>query len=383
MKKENVFGLLFYLIVLGVAVLYGFTVLQGHFQYSYFKGTSVPVLFYALYIIATVFIGVFATGLFQELGHLLGAKTGGYKVVSFCLFHLTLYKDNNKWKFKFAGYDGLTGETKIIPKTEGDKPSNPYPYLLYGTVFNTAFIAICLYMFYSYKNYSGYRSDIAYGFLTSGIIALLVVIYNIVPIKLDSLTDGYRLTKATNKEAFNDYLLASYGGETEEIVLAKKDKENKPARFVAEIALNKVYVHLEKEEYEEAFKLLEEIKLHEDELSRRDVLNSKAQYIYAYVFAKDKQEVLRYNDEEVEFSLRRELANESTLPIIRSYILLAGILDGSLSECLLACNKVAKAYKAVPSSLKHTEVVLYNRSIDKVLEARPKWEELSNYKLYE
>ena len=73
MKKENIIGILIYLLVFAVAVIYGFTVLQTHFVNSGFK----EVWQYALYIIVSVLAGVFAAGVLSELGHLLGAKTGG------------------------------------------------------------------------------------------------------------------------------------------------------------------------------------------------------------------------------------------------------------------------------------------------------------------
>ena len=81
--------------------------------------------------------------------------------------------------------------------------------------------------------------------------------------------------------------------------------------------------------------------------------------------------------------MRRELSNENTMPIIRTYILTAGLLDGSQSEVLLALKKVVKAYKNVPANRRHNELTLFNEALDKLIEAHPKWEELPNYKLFE
>ena len=78
MKKESIVSILIYLLVFAVAIIYGFTVLQTHFANSSFK----EVWMYALYIVVSVIAGVFASGLLTEMGHLLGAKAGGYKVVS-------------------------------------------------------------------------------------------------------------------------------------------------------------------------------------------------------------------------------------------------------------------------------------------------------------
>lgn len=380
MKKENVIGLLFYLAIFGIAILYGFTVLQNHFQYSYFRTKDPAVVFYGLYIIGSVLAGILTGGILEGFGHILGAKTGGYKIISICLFYFTFYKDNGKWKFKFGGYDGLTGETKIVPNYKKKAKPNPYPYILYGSIFNAAFIAVGMYMFFSYKNINGWKSDIAYLFLTMSIIVFMMLIYNIVPVKMDSMTDGYRLLKAKNVENFNKVLEANNIGEVE---VSENGDENAAPKFIPEFALNKVSVCLEKEEYDEAFKLLEEIDEHSEELTSKATLCAKAQYIYAFICSKEKQEVLTFYEEKVPFALRRELSNDNSLPVIRTYILMAGILDGSLSECILACKKVVKAYKSVPNNLKHTELVLFNRALEKVKAIHPKWVELDNYQLYE
>lgn len=385
MKKENLFGLIFYLLVFGIAILYGFTVLQNHYQYSYFSKTNPAILFYGLYIIGSVFAGVLAAGLLEGLGHLLGAKVGGYNIISYCLFYFTFYKNEGKWKFKFAGYDGLTGETKIVPNYKKKNRPNPYPFILYGSFFNTAFIAISLYLFFSWnKSDTRWVTDIAYLCLTMAIVVFLIFIYNIIPIKLDSLTDGYLLTKAKNIDSFNKTLEANNVGE---VVYSDENGESKvePAadHFIPEVALTDVYLKLANEEYDEAFNLLSKIDEVADELTVKGALSAKAQYIYAYIFSKDKQEVISFYEDKVSFALRRELSNSNFLPVIRTYLLTAGVLDGSLSECLLACKKVVKAYKAVPNNLRHAEVVLFNRALNKVKEVHPKWEELDNYQLYE
>ena len=67
---------------------------------------------------------------------------------------------------------------------------------------------------------------------------------------------------------------------------------------------------------------------------------------------------------------------------MRVYLLTAGLLDGSQSEVLLTLKRVLKAYKALPTNRRHTELVLFNEALEKVCQAHPKWE-LDIYKLYE
>ena len=71
------------------------------------------------------------------------------------------------------------------------------------------------------------------------------------------------------------------------------------------------------------------------------------------------------------------------MPVIRTYLLLAGLLENSQSEVMLSLGKVVKAYRNVPNNRKHQELTLFNETLDKIIEAHPKWEEINNYKLYE
>ena len=378
MKKENIIGIIVYLLVFAVAIIYGFTVLQTHFQYSAIR----EVWVYAFYIIGSVFAGVAATGVLQEFGHFLGAKTGGYRIVSFCLFYFTIYLNKDKYKFKFGSYDGLTGETKIIPNYQKKEKPNPYPFLLYGTIFNLAWVVICFFIFFTYFNKTNVESDIAYFFLTMGIIAVLAVAYNIIPAKLDSVTDGYRLSIIKKDiEGFNNLLSANYGGDV--IIKETKEEDNKPKKFIPEVALSEVAPLLEEEKYNEAFEKLNKVLEEKDNLSNRGLIEAKAQYLYASVFSKEEKEVKEFYENEMSFQLKKDIANEYTLPVIRSYILAAGLFDGSQSEVMLSISKVVKAYKSVPSNRKHTELVLFNRALDKIILAHPKWEEIGNYRLYE
>ncbi len=376
MKKENLVGILIYLLVFAIAIIYGFTVLQTHYTHSSIESVGL----YAVYIIVSVFGGVFATGVLQEFGHVLGAKVGGYNIVFWSLFYLSIYLDNGKRKFGFKTFNGLTGETRIVPNYEKKEKPNPYPYIFYGAIFNVAWVVVCAFMFFNYKKNDGLESDLAYFFLTMGIIALLATIYNVIPVKLDSVTDGYRLSQIKGDvNAFNELLAAENGGNAPQ----DKPEEKKSIKFIPEAALLDVYTNLADKNYDEAFRIIEEILKEEHKASSRVVFDAQAQYIYAYIFSKEKSEYEAYYEKDVSFSFRRDLSNDYEMSIMRVYLLTAGLLDGSKSEVLLTLKKVPKAYKSLPSNRKHTELVLFNEALDKVIEAHPKWEELPNYKLYE
>ena len=367
-----------------LAITYGLTVLKTHYTNS----ATGSLGMYALYIIACVASGVFITGFLFEIGHLLGAKVGGYSIISWNLLFFTFYRDGEKFKFKFSNFDGLIGETKIAPNYEKKEKPNPLPYLLYGTFFNLAWIIGCIALFiYFNKLDSKLDSDFAYAFLTAGIISLALSVYNIVPAKFDTVNDGYRLKLVVGDKdhnGFNELLAAQNVG----IVVSKKEESAtgeivaKESKFSAEANLNKVYSLLENKDYAEAQKCIDDVIANEETVSRKAMLEARIQNIYIAIMTKTHEECLEYYDKEVPLFLRKEISAENTLVAIRTYILMAGLLDGSRSECLVVLAKLNKAYKNTPSNRKHSELVLFNEALDLVCKAHPKWE-LEIYKLFE
>ena len=65
---------------------------------------------------------------------------------------------------------------------------------------------------------------------------------------------------------------------------------------------------------------------------------------------------------------------------IRAYLLMSGLLDRSRSECIIALNNVYRAFKHTPKNRQETEVMLFNETLQKVVDAHPDWE-LDGYKL--
>lgn len=376
MKKENWIGLGIYLLVFAVAIVYGLTVLRTHFDYSTFNDSG---WIYALYIVVTIVSGILITGLLQEFGHFLGAKVGGYKILSWCFLYFTIYKDGEKTKVGFRSYDGLTGETKIIPNYEKKEQPNPYPYLLYGSIFNSAWIAGCLVIFFTYKNETGFNSDLAYYFLTMGLIALFSTLYNIIPVKLDSNNDGYRLfIMKKDVAAFNQSLLAE--NNVEGVEVPEQSKQEDVSKFIPEVILKKAYEDMNNGLFDEADKALDELLENEKSIPKRMFDEIKCQKLFLTVLARDIEVAKKYYDE-LPFSFKKDLSNSSDLPSIRAYMLSSALIENSKSECLLALSKVVKAYKNTPTSRRELEASLYNKALDKIIDAHPKWEEIPNYRI--
>ena len=215
MKKEDIAGLFVYLILLGLAIIFGLTVLNGHAKDSFISNAG--NFAYMGFMLGAILIGLGFNATLFELAHALGAKVGGYEVSSVNILGLTFYKnEEGKTKIKFSGFDGLTGETKIYPKENlkdkkgNAKESSPYAYLWFGSLFILLEVVVVMVCFSVMTRDPGsLLADWAYFILTGGAIGVLILLYNILPFKLDTPTDGYKLTLVSNpknKAAFNELL---------------------------------------------------------------------------------------------------------------------------------------------------------------------------------
>ena len=378
MKKEDISGIVVYLIIIILAVVFGLTVLQTHASESSLSGFP-----YALYIMGAVLSGALINGIMFELAHVLGAKIGKYDIISVNILGFCFYKEDDKTKFKFASFDGLTGETKIVPKEGMVDKANPYPYLFFGSLF-FAIEAIAVMILFSILRLSGDKGikDIAYGILTFGAIGFVILLYNILPIQIDSMTDGYRLTMVSNpknRAAFNELLRVEY-----EIEQGKENVEVKVfdeiTNFTADLNLNRVYTLLDKKEYAAAEEIIDKIIEAKEGISAKVYIRARAQKIYINLITKNLEEAREYYDKEVPVNERREISNDVSMASIRAYLLMSGLLDKSRSECIIALNNVYRAFKHTPKNRQATEVMLFNEALEKVVAAHPDWE-LEGYKL--
>ena len=378
MKKEDVIGLIIYLIIIALAIVFGLTVLQTHNPDSAFSGFG-----YVAFVAICVIAGVILNSIMFELAHVLGAKIGKYLILSVNVLGFCFYRDHNdKFKFRFASFDGLTGETKIVPKKDFEDKANPTPYLLFGSLFFVVEAVIVMILFTLFKDANkAILTDVAYGALTIGAIGLVILFYNIVPLRIDSMTDGYRLTMVSNpknRAAFNELLRVEYEMQQGNKVEVKLFDEI--TNFTADLNLNKVYALLDEKKYEEAEEILDKIIDAKQGIDYKVYIRARAQKIYINLLNKDLESAKAYYDKEVPVSERREISNDISMQSIRAYLLMSGLLDKSRSECIIALNNVYKAFKRTPKNRQGTELTLFNEALEKVVAAHPDWE-LDGYKL--
>ena len=380
MRKEDVSGIIVYVLILAIAVVFGITVLREHAMNSGFD-----TIIYIIYIFGAILSGVLFNAIMFEMAHIAGAKAGRYKIISVDILGLLWYKEEDKTKFKFKGYDGLTGETVILPDENAKKEPNPTPYLLFGTLFYAVEIIAIVVVFTLYRNAGGFLENLSYFLLVMGVIGGMVLIYNIIPIRLDAMTDGYRMRmtgNAANKKAFNELLRVEYAisqGATDVEIATFTEITN----FTAELNLNKVYMLLEQKKFAEAEELIDIILNGKATISEKVYVRTRCQKIYINIMTKSLEEAKDFYEREVPMSERRDISNDRSMVSVRTYLLMSGLLDNSKSECLFAINNAGKCFGNTPKNRKKAEADLFDAAIDKINELHPSWKLTEYYINYE
>ena len=379
MKKEDISGIIVYLLIIVLAVVFGISVLQANARDMTLDGFP-----YVMFIIGSVLGGALFNAILFELAHVAGAKAGKYDILSVNILGLCFYKVDDKTKVKFASFDGLTGETKIVPKKGFESKANPYPYLFFGSLFFAVEVIAVMLTFTLVRvpDVRSWRNNLAFGLLTGGAIGLIIFIYNILPIHVDSMTDGYRLTMVSNpknKEAFNELLRVEH-----EIEIGNTNVEVKVfddiTNFTADLNLNKVYALLDQKKYKEAEEILDKIIEAKDSVSAKVHIRAIAQKVFINITTKTLEEAKDYYEKEVPVAERREISNDVSMASIRAYLLMSGLLDKSRSECIIALNNVYRAFKHTPKNRQEVEITLFNEALERVVSAHPDWE-LEGYRL--
>ncbi|MDY0345730.1 MAG: hypothetical protein WCR77_03125 [Bacilli bacterium] len=366
MKKEDAASLIVYALMIGLALFIGLGIIKPVFE----ANPSVAGNQYTFAIISVI-IGVFLNAVLLELGHILGGLIGKYRIQSVNIFGLCFYKKEGKVNFAFKMFDGLTGETKFLPKSEksNPKPATLLPVLIYLL---ELVAAIILYALIS----TSLNIDLVWLSIGSIIVASIggmMTLYNIVPFKLDAITDGYRLTlfsKKINITAYNELMLAENGDEpfTPRVFEEITD-------FTAEVNLVSVYRNIKDKRFADAESILGNIIANEKKTSTSTHNRSIAQLLYLKIMNEPLEDAKEYY-KTIPSSIQRFIANDLSMPSLRAYLLIAGLMDDAEGEIMYCLDRKKKAIKYTAPGIAEIEDLLFKEALDKVKTAHPDWKTL-------
>ena len=366
MRKEEVRGLVIYTIMLLAAIIVGFTAIRDQMAvYGPEKMSGFG------FIIVGLLVSYFVNVIGLELLHVFGALLGGYKVTSINFLGLCFFKKDNGWKIGIRDFSGITGQTVIAPKKEKLNPNLQTWLPLFGFAIE---IGVCV-VIASLTKDSAKTQWLVPASTIMILISSMLAFYNFVPIKLDSETDGYKIrlfTNPVNVKAYNQMLEIQekkrLGEEIKEIPVFEEITE-----YTAEINIIAMYKFLEDEKFDEAEKIIDKL------LENKKVLNINehnrliAQKLYIVILTKELEEAKKLYDELCPSEVRRFIANDTSMPSIRAYVMIAGMIEGSESEVAFAKSKVEKAKKRALATEIKAEEKLLEKAIDHVYKAHPKW----------
>ena len=380
MKKQDIAGIIVYIIILALAAVFGLVVIR-----EFSSKSNLDTLPFIFLVAGAIISGVIINSILYEVAHIIGAKIGGYLITSVSVLGFTFAKEAKGWRFRFASFDGLTGETKIIPNTKRKKPANPIPYLVAGTIVYAieVVVVVLLFSIFTREGASFAANNIAYFLIIFMAVGGIIVFYNIIPLQLDSMTDGYRLRLVSgkkNRDAFNKMLL----GETDdEPVVITDGEKDEPTSFSSNLKLNQVYQFLNNEEYAAAEELVDSIletAKEDKKITNKTLFEVKAHKIFLVIVNQDIEKAREYCEANLSVHERKSLSEENELTYLRAYVLVAGLIDRSKSECTRILDKVYKSYRKTPESKRALESKLFNVALQLVVDKHPDWG-LEEYKI--
>lgn len=370
MRKEEVRGLIVYTILIAVALIVGLTAVKDA-MYQYYSAGLNQLVFVLIVLILAYFVNTIG----HELLHALGAVIGGYKVVSINILGFCFENEKGKTSFHFKDFDGLTGETKIAPGKKEKKNLNLFVWCpIFGFA---AEIASCIVIMSIIKdNPKSNAQWLVVAAVLFILVSSLMAFYDLVPIRLDCKTDGYRMRLFANKinvEAYNAMLEIEdkqrNGEKIEKVPVFEEITE-----FTAELNMVAAYYYLGKENFKKAEEIINKLIENKNKLSYTDVNRLLAQKLYLTILTKPIGEAKNLYDEIATTEIRRFISNDISMESIRAYILIAGMIEESEGEVKYAISKIEKAKKRSLKSQIEVEEKLVNKSIDYVYEKHPKWE---------
>ena len=375
MKRNEGMGWLVYLLMLAGAAGVGLGILRPELS-AHGTGVSMNSI---LVVILALIAGIILTAVLLELGHLIGAKIGRYRIDKFSVlgFQWKRKKESKKFRFSFSfSYDGITGETMMAPKDI--EKSNPRHAIYFPLLFLLLEAAICVTLMVLgvslRKENSAWQLAYIFG-LVILTIALMIHLYNIFPAALDAKNDGYLITilnNQTNVVAYNALLLAD-----EKAMFGEPAPELPVYSEVTNFtnALNQVSIYhaLEEKDIEKALTINEYTIKAQNHVSKNVYQNAMAQKLSLKLLYGDFQEAkeLYIN---LPLETKKFIANLSTAAAVRAYVLVSGLVEESENETKTALARCDKAIKSLPESVRATEEKLIIESVKRVQEKHPEWD---------
>ncbi len=358
MRRQEIKGMIVYLLMLVIIFLVAILVIQKNFIYinnNLGYGGAITS------IIISLVIGLILNALLIELGHMIGAKAGGYKIYNVTILGFCFYKkreDDKHFKFKFSNFDGLTGETKIYQNKE---KTSPRLYILMPILLILIEVIVLL----SVITLISDTSDLAflkYGSIICLTIGGIIILYDFIPLELDSSNDGYRYvitSKKENLEAYNEELRILKNIEFKNYEYDYKMFEE-ITDYTSKINSYSFYHLILEDKIDEVLEIVNK------------TLDSKISNFTKEYYSLTKLYLLCLKEENVkEFydsldsDTKKDITKASSMITARCYLGYLMFVDNSSSELNFIKSKINNIHKKSEELFKDDELKLFNKLLEK------------------
>lgn len=375
MKKNEFATFVAYLAMFGVAILVGLVWLRPVIS----EVGSTLGIHYILLVILSLLSGVIINSLLIELGHLLGAKTGKYEVRAWTVLFFGFQKKNGKKKWGFHQFDGLSGETKLKPMDV--EKSSLSGYIAFPLLFLLAEVVACAFMIAisvrlrasSDESVAGIGWMHVFALVLLGTAAMLYI-YDFFPAHLETNNDGYLaivLSKPINKVAFNNMLLADAiaeeGGTAPQVPVYETVTD-----FTFRLNLVSAYQAIQKGDSRKAIHILDMAINTDKGLSSGNKMEASA--LKLSILLREGRSEGKTMFEEMSDEQKKYISSVASMPALRCYLLISGLIEDAENEANFALGKVEKAIKDCEKSWIAIEKALIAADIQVVMKKHPTWQ---------
>jgi hypothetical protein len=374
MKKNDLWSWLVYALMVLIIVVVGWFIVRPILNN---ENTVLPINAIAL-VLLSVAVGIIVNAFVMELGHLTGASMGNYAIASWIVLGFGFKRDRKgKMQFVFASFDGLTGETRIVPKDV--QKSNAKHYIYLPLVYFLLEVIICVgFIVVS----SSMISDGDYSWSWVKIAAIIdlavggvIFFYDIFPVRLDSMNDGCRLAilnNPANKLAYNQMLITQDKIERGE-PLDDTPVYDQVTDFTAEINNAAIYRKLASSDFDGALSVIEKTIASKSLVSLGVYQDAIAQKVSILLLTKPLSGA---KDFFINLPLedKKYIAQLTTMPSIRAYLLASALIEESYSESLVALSKVESLRKKINEQQTPVEEKLLKLSVQKIKDIHADWD---------
>ena len=260
-----------------------------------------------LFSLLSAFLGGFLQIIIHEAGHLVFGLLSGYKFVSFRIFNYIILKTRGKLKIKKFGIAGTGGQCLMTPP---DCPIEEFKFVWYnlgGVLFNLLFSVIALILWWNVV-----ENEFACIFLMLfALFGVLFALMNGVPMKMFVSNDGMNTKRLrSNIEArriFANSLrvnaLVQDGVRPKDMpedFFKLDDKIDFKDYFVMQQYHFVVALYLDKQQYDDAYRMYDEIVAHKGEVLELFYVEAVCELIYLSLLKGEKEKATELLDKKME-----------------------------------------------------------------------------------